>query len=157
MSGQIILDTNPLLLFVVGRTNLRYISVHKRLRNAFDETDFKNLVDLLEESSVIVLTPNVLTETSNLARYIDDPAKTEISKLLAKIISNGHEHFVSSKSAAARKEYVRLGLTDSVLLEAASLSGKLLTADAGLYEAALRANLAAQNFNHVKQMRPDFQ
>ena len=65
---SIILDTNLLLLLVVGSTDRRYISAHKNL--AFEEEDSDILVGILSQTPSIILTPNTLTETSNLARQI---------------------------------------------------------------------------------------
>jgi len=155
MPGVIVLDANLLLLLVVGMTNRKYISMHKRLQS-FDETDFDILSGLIKRCSSVALTPNVLTETSNMVRYIREPIRSEISALLGKIISTGDEHLIASRTAAARNEYLRLGLTDSVLLETATLGGTLLTADYDLYCAALTAKLRAENFNHVRDLRPDF-
>lgn len=155
MPQIIVLDANLLLLLAVGLTKRTYISLHKRLQ-AYDETDFDILSGLIGRASGLALTPNVLTETSNLARYIKDPIRSEISAVLVRIILNSNEHLIPSSTATARPEYHRLGLTDSVLLETASLGGTLLTADHDLYQAALTARLKAKNFNHIRDLRSDF-
>ena len=60
----IVLDANLLLLLVVGLTSRAYISKHKRLQG-YEELDFDLLICLIGSANVIV-TPNTLTETSNL-------------------------------------------------------------------------------------------
>lgn len=156
MTKPIILDANLALLLVVGLTNRSYIAIHKRLQG-YDAIDFDILLEIISGTSDVVLTPNVLTETSNLIRYVKEPIRSEVSVILADLISKGNELFIASREAAARAEYVRLGLTDAVLLEIASRDAILLTIDLDLYLAALNANLSAQNFNHIKEARPDFQ
>jgi hypothetical protein len=78
----IILDANLAILFVTGVTNRGYIEKHKRLRDVYDETDFDIIASIISESDGVLFTPNVLSETSNLLRYIADPIKTEISVIL---------------------------------------------------------------------------
>src|ERR1700674_3017507 len=65
----IILDSNLLLLFIVGTASRDYISKHKRLQ-AYRDVDFTLLTQMLAAAPKIVLTPNTLTEVSNLARQI---------------------------------------------------------------------------------------
>ncbi|MDQ0467984.1 hypothetical protein [Labrys wisconsinensis] len=112
---------------------------------------------MIENSSGVIFTPNVLSETSNLLRQIDDPIRTEISKAFKNIIHRATEEIVESRIAVARSEFVRLGLTDSVLLEAASKGLTILTADLDLYLAALSSNLSAINYTHIQEERSDFQ
>ena len=62
------------------------------------------------------------------------------------------ECLVESAAAAARPEFVRLGLTDSALLHITGESHTLLTADVSLYLAALNGGKNAENFNHLRNM-----
>lgn len=61
---------------------------------------------------------------------------------------------MESARAAARPEFLRLGLTDSSLLEIAAEDVVVLTADFDLYRAALSAGRPVVNFNHVRD-NPD--
>jgi hypothetical protein len=156
MATKLILDANLSILFVVGITKRDYIAKHKRLR-PYDEVDFDNISNLIANSDGVIFTPNVLSETSNLIRYIGDPIKSEVSMRLGAIIAAADERVIESKIAVMRSEYVRLGLTDAVLLELACFGATLLTIDLDLYLAALAAGLNAINYNHIKELRPDFQ
>lgn len=145
----ILLDTNLLLLFVVGTTSRDYISKHKRLTQ-FTAEDFDTLVQVIARAPEVLLLPNTLTETSNLAAYIGDPAKTEIFRVLHTVISKSQEQYVRSSVAAERQEFFRLGLTDSALVEASTDEVAILTTDFNLYHAALIKGLPAINFNHLR-------
>ncbi len=144
-----LLDSNLLLLFVVGATSRALISRHKRLK-AFIEKDYDKLVELLSDVPQVLLTPNTLTETSNLAGQIDEPARTEIYRMLRAVIDRTDEHYIRSPEAAGRSEFLRLGLTDAALLEASSEEIVILTTDVGLYLAALDKGSPARNFNHIR-------
>lgn len=61
---SITIDCNVLMLLIVGSVDVKSISTFKRT-NMFDESDFNVLTKLIINSK-IVLTPNVLTEDSNL-------------------------------------------------------------------------------------------
>ena len=62
----VVLDANLLVLFVVGIASPSYIAKHKRLA-AYTENDFALLTDLLSAAGSVIVTPNIVTETSNLA------------------------------------------------------------------------------------------
>jgi hypothetical protein len=139
-----------LVLFVVGTASRSYISRHKRLK-AYTETDFELLLSLLSAGKETVVTPNTLTETSNLIRQIGEPAKSHISEVFSRLVSAIDETYVPSKRAIERSEFRAIGLTDSALLEILSVAHFLLTADLDLYLAALAQGVPAGNFNHIRE------
>lgn len=143
------LDTKLLVLLIVGSASRRYISVHKRLR-PYTEVDFAMLYDLISASSGIILTPNTVTEASNFAGYIDDPAKTHIYENFRRIVSATEERYIESKSAAEEIHFTRLGITDSVLLRLIAGSCRLLTDDLKLYLEAERRGYMALNITHYR-------
>lgn len=147
----IIVDTNLLILLVVGQTSLPYISMHKRLK-AYTISDYHLLVTLLAPASNICVTPNILTEASNLLEQIGEPARSLIFRKFAEIVDQISETYIQSRAGVRAAEFMRLGLTDSVLLLASSdPSIVLVTADLGLYLAAMQRGLAVVNFNHHRQ------
>jgi hypothetical protein len=155
MPSPLLLDSNLTVLFVVGLADPAYIGKHKRL-DAFDEGDFNIVSSVISNSSGIIFTPNVLTETSNLARQINDPIKTHISHVLAHVIAQSNEMYVDSRVAVAHSDYIRLGITDAVLLTLSKSGGVLLTVDLDLYLAAQYAGLNSVNYNHLREQREDY-
>jgi hypothetical protein len=145
----IILDAHLLLLLIVGTASRTYISMHRRLQD-YNDSDFTLLTNLLSAASKILVTPNILTETSNLAGYIGDPARTHIYQTFRALVGadETEEQYAESKLAVTRREFTRIGLTDSTMLHIATASCVLLTADLDLYLAALNDGLKAENFNH---------
>jgi hypothetical protein len=156
MATPLLLDANLSILLAVGITNRSYIAKHKRLE-AYDAIDFDIVCNLIARSSGVIFSPNVLSETSNLVRYVDNPIKSEIAAVLARMIAEADEQFVESRQAVGRAEYIRLGLTDSVLLTQATTGATLLTSDLQLYLAAEYARLSVINYNHIRdELREDF-
>lgn len=155
MAATVALDTNLAILLAVGATDTRYIAKHKRLR-PFDETDFAILDEMIGLSAGVVWCPNVLSETSNLVRYVADPIRSEIALTLKALIHSWTETLVESPIATDRTEYLRLGLTDAVLLTLAASGATLLTDDLDLHHAALAAGYLSVNFNELRDERRDF-
>jgi hypothetical protein len=150
LKGSLLIDTNLLVLFVVGTAAKEYIAKHKKL-TAFTVEDYDRLVKIIARASEVLVTPNTLTETSNLAAYINEPARSKVLDVLRKVIASAsQERYVPSSVAAERKEFVRLGLADAALLEIAAKDVTLLTTDFDLYNTALKKGAQALNFNHLR-------
>ena len=145
------IDTNLILLLVVGLTDVKYIGMHKNLKE-YSIDDFDILKCIIEKSNGIVVTPQVLAETSNLLAYISDPAKKKIFLAFRAIIESTVEIMISSKIASRRNEFLYLGLTDSVLLELGSQNYSILTTDSRLCYEAQNAGIATINFNHLRNL-----
>ncbi len=140
MNDIVIIDSNLLLLLVVGSASISYIGKHDRLRG-YSQTEFETLGKLVSEFSEIVSIPHVWAEVSNLARQIKGPAQRSILEKLSTFISTTKELNLPSRNGVLRDEFYRLGLTDSVLLHlcALRLNGlvpTLVTVDAALANAA---------------------
>jgi hypothetical protein len=147
-------DSNLLLLLVVGMTSRDYVDKHKRLKE-FTVDDFDLLQEQLSVATEIVVTPNTLTETSNLIDHIADPARTRIYETLRSLVKSpgAKEIYVASAGAVENSQLPHLGLTDCVLLDACSSQTPLITVDLRLYLAAIGRGDKALNFNHLRDAR----
>ncbi|WPD22165.1 MAG: PIN domain-containing protein [Candidatus Electrothrix aestuarii] len=147
--SRLLIDTNLLVLFIVGSASTDYIPKHKKL-TAFTVEDYEVLLKIVAQATEILVTPNTLTETSNLVSYIGEPARSQVLQCLRFVITESKEKYVSSSLVAQRPEFVWLGLTDAALLEASVRDVTLLTTDFNLYCAALKKGDMALNFNHIR-------
>lgn len=132
---EVTVDTNLLMLVVVGSVARERIETHRRLKS-FRGGDYDRLLALLGNVRRIWVTPNVLTETSNLLGLDGSDQSRPYAVALRNLIGNSVEVYVPSDLAAGRGEYQYLGLTDAGLLEAAGPSRPLLTVDQRLFSAA---------------------
>lgn len=145
-----LLDSNLLLLLIVGLTGPNLIPSHKRLKE-FLEADFDLLSNMLRDYDKVILTANTATETSNLSRFIAEPARTRIARTFAAVCSTQFpELSVPSHSACKDAAFLRLGLTDCVLLACSTNDCELITVDTGLHIEATRRGLRSLNFNHLR-------
>jgi predicted nucleic acid-binding protein len=152
MAKSVVLDANLLVLLVAGHTDKSLIERHKNL-SAYDVDGFDLLVETLAEYSQVVLTPNTLTEASNLLRQIGDPDRSRVTLTLGHLIREHEERYIVSKHATVEKTFSRLGLTDAALLVVARENGYLLSADNDLYRAASTEGIEAFNFAHLYDAR----
>lgn len=145
------IDTNLLVLLVVGETDEALISKHRRTK-AYRVQDYELLVKLINETHhQVFVTPNTLTEASNLLAQHGEPERSRIFGVLQALIERTEEEVVESKVAARNSNFRRLGLTDAALLEVVSASNPLVTADLDLYLAAsAKETGSAYNFSHYR-------
>lgn len=130
-------DANLLVLLVVGNVDTDLIAKHRRLRG-YSVADYEILLAVLFSSANrIFVTPNTLTEASNLLGQHGEPERSLLMAGLRLLIDASEEIVVSSTQAAASPDFGRLGLSDAALLEAINENTPLVTADLNLYLAAL--------------------
>ena len=146
------IDANLLLLLIVGSVGRDLISKHRRLRR-FTAEDFDRLINLLDRVEQVFVTPNTLTETSNLLAQHADPERSRFFDRLKFIIQESKEIVVASTVASRNNAFKRLGLTDAALLEVATAETPLVTVDLNLYlEALAKGQDAAVNFTHLQDL-----
>lgn len=149
---QIVIDSNLLVLLVVGLTDRNLIGKHKRTKS-FDKEDFKLLTDALANFDQIIVTPHILTEASNLLSQIAELAMSAVRKTLAGLLESQKEKFEASIDVVKHHSFLKLGLTDCAILKLIADSMPLITTDLDLYLAAAKTNHNAINFNHIRQKR----
>lgn len=143
-------DANLLVLLVVGTAQRSLIGRHPRLK-AYTSHDFDVLVKLLDTADKIYVTPNTLTETSNLLPYGKRELRERFFKVLRFMIQESEEIVVASQQASEIPEFGRLGLTDAVLIDIACKEIPIVTVDFDLYHAvASRDYRAAVHFNALR-------
>jgi rRNA-processing protein FCF1 len=145
----IIIDTNILLLYFIGRFDSDLISRFKRTIQ-FTIEDYHILLILIEPFEKLITTPNILTEVSNLSGQLGEPARTLYFQFFAESIAEIEEHYIDSATVVEQDQFQKLGLTDTSILELASEQYLVLTDDFRLSQILQTKNVAVINFNHVR-------
>ena len=146
------LDTNLFVLLVVGSGSRDLIPKHRRLGD-YSVEDYDILCELLENADQLFVTPNTLTETSNLVSQHGEPERSLLMRRLRFFIHGSQEVVVASIEASSNAKFERFGLTDTALLETVTVDTPLLTADLSLYLAAIEAGEErAINFNPYRNL-----
>lgn len=150
MRPRVIIDTNLLVLLIVGLYSPEYISRHRNLQD-YSVEDFESLLILLDGAEIIVSTA-ILAETSNLLWQTTDPHKTRIRECLAQFIESATEHKPASIHAISSAYFWKLGLTDAGILSLPPGSGTVLTVDLDLHLAALELGFESDNFTNFRTL-----
>jgi len=146
---QIILDSNLLVLLIVGLTDPNLISKHKRTKS-YEKEDFDLLAKILSKYDQVVVTPHILTETSNLVSQIGEPTMSLLRKTLLALLEEQKEVFQESIDIGKHTSFIRLGLTDCAILNIIKSELPLITVDLDLYLMAVKENENTVNFNHLR-------
>ena len=143
----ITIDCNVLLLLIVGSVDVNSIATFKRT-NMFEENDYKILLKLIQNSKII-LTPNVLTEASNLLETINKKHQSLLFIKLKEIINIINEQMISSSALSMLESFHFLGLADSSIFELTKSGIIPITTDLNLYNFLISMKSSAINFNHI--------
>jgi predicted nucleic acid-binding protein len=124
----VLIDTNMLVLLIVGSVNRERVSQFKRTSD-YSSTDWDLLIGVLEQISQRYTIPHVLAEVSALTD-LKGPEREIARVILRNLIGTLDELEIRSVDACANTVYVRLGLTDAAIAAAARLRGcSVLTND----------------------------
>ena len=130
--AAVAVDTNLLLLLIVGRTRRDFIAKHKRLRS-YSEWDFDLVAQLLKDVDTVLTTPNVLTEVSNLlVQGVLEPLRTQLLETFSLIVTAMAEQYHPSRSSVDDKSFRTLGLADATWLCVLDTDAVLITDDSNL-------------------------
>ena len=80
----VFIDANLVVLFVVGSVDRRLVGTHRRART-FEPKDYGRLAEFISNAGQVFVTPNVLTEASNL---LENPQDTRFLEKLRELIEN---------------------------------------------------------------------
>lgn len=145
---EVTIDTNLLLLMVIGLANPGQIDTHKRVQ-AYSQEAFNLLIEKISNYNDLVLSPNTLTETSNLLDLKGASHQAKIVEIFRQLTKHKREVYIESRSASEISEFPRLGLADSCLLELGKQGIALISSDYKLYLAAQQAGYESYNFAHI--------
>jgi hypothetical protein len=147
----VLVDTNLLVLFLVGTVNRQRIANFKRTGD-FTIEDYELLVHLIGWFGKLIATPHVLSQVSDLT----DLAGKELvaSRALFKrlVIEEIEETYDVSRSLVADSCFDRFGLTDAAIATVCSRGVLALTTDLGLYLMLQERKIDALNFNHIRPL-----
>ena len=146
----ILIDTNLLLLLLIGIFNRNLIKDFKRTQ-MFDENDFDNLTRIISRcNNQLYTTPNILTEVTNLTDTINKDFR--FFKFLHLFIDNFIEINSPSKAIMSNSNmaFLKLGLTDASIMDIASEEILIVTVDLDMYHLLSSHAKPVINYNHIK-------
>lgn len=148
--GGVIVDTNILLLYVVGTFDSNLIPRFKRT-STFTVEDFQTLRAILSFFSRIVTTPHLLAETTNLLDGVKGPSRQLLFEHLATQVQTLDERYEKASELVEGEAFVRLGLADTAVA-ALSAAHLVITDDVHLYVYLSAKGVDVLNFNHIRNV-----
>ena len=148
----ILLDSNLLLLTMVGSYDPKLIGTFKRL-NDFTVRDFEILTLLTSEFQTLVSTPHVLTEVNGLANQLPSWIKIEWHDHFARGIKLLEERHILAAELSSLPEFRIFGITDAAL---SLMAGEtfFVTADNRLRSHLQKRSLFAVSFDEIRAVYP---
>lgn len=153
-SAGVLVDTNLLLLLFVGRYDRDLVGTFKRTRNrGFGPADFDRFANVVVQFDALITTPHILTEVSNLMGSLTGRARDGCFELFGRSIAALSERRTAGATLAGDTAFVKVGVADTSILEAASRKTYLVfTEDAPLYDRLLQRGVDVVNYNHIRQL-----
>lgn len=153
-STALVLDTNVLLLRVIGELGHGWVTRFKRVRERFDDEDVRLLLELLSHARLLVTTPHILAETSNLlAQAPSEEIAYGARRVMLNLVRTTDERWPRIDDAntdESRYAFQRFGVSDWGLTRLASDGCLILTDDLILLSHIQSAGGDGINFNHLR-------
>lgn len=145
----LLIDTNLLLVYFLGKYDRRRLSTFKRTVK-YSLEDYAIIAKFVEHFQVLVTTPHILTEVSNLSNELPDKFKESYYQEFKKQVTVLEEIYEKSITICDCECFGRLGLTDSGITLLSKGKYLILTDDFPLSNRLQSLNIDVLNFNHIK-------
>ncbi len=147
----ILINTNILLLYLIGLVNRERIPRFKRTAQFIPE-DYDLLCQLVNSFQKVITTPNILTEVNSLANQLGEPERSQCLNIFARLISIISEEYLDSDSVTKHEFFARFGLTDCGIMYLAQDKYLVLTDDLKLSLYLKAQGIDAINFNNLRTL-----
>jgi len=154
--GSLLLDSNLLLVLLAGLTDSRLFGRFKRI-SIYSVGDFELLMRIIARFSVLLTTPHVLTEVSNLANSLPEDSRRDWLKTMANVLVDDpikpyvDEKWTAAAELADLEHFALFGLTDTAISQRAS-EALILTDDIKLSGYLRNSGTDILNFRDLRQM-----
>ena len=113
---MIVIDTNVLIILIIGGIDTKLISKHKRT-NLYVENDYVYILNLIKDFDNLLVLPNIWTEVDNLMNRFPIKDKYSYIELLRKTTSEINEVYIKTCDIIDNSAFYDLGVTDVKILE----------------------------------------
>ena len=144
----IVVDTNLLLLYLIGSFDQEIIIKFKRTQ-VYTKEDFVTLSKFLKHF-VIISNPNIITEISNLSDTLNRQTEYRLFNFFKNALSSFNESYCKTAEVSTNQAFIKFGLTDSTIYDLADKGFLVLTDDFPLFGYLLNTGKTVINFNHIR-------
>jgi len=150
---MILIDSNSLILLILGLINQDLIAKHKTT-SIYTKKDFEDLLIVIKDFSNLVVLPNIWTEVDNLLNRLSGNYKWPYIEKVKALVSQISEQYLESELGINSDHFITVGLTDSLILELGKKCDLLITADSSLSDIAIANGIKV--YDIVRKRNEDF-
>ena len=153
-SGGLVLDTNVLILYLVGlfdiRNNHNYLNGFK-----YDKKDYFTLTKFIELAKIknFIVTPHILTEFYSLTKNkIKNKSWDAFVNSCSPFLLNFNEIYINKNEIIQHRKFRKFGFCDvgiKIIYEKRNCNA-ILTDDAPLHGSCIKSDMACIHFADVK-------
>ena len=145
-ANGLLIDTNLLVLLLVGAVNPNRIPQFKRTRR-YSVDDFNTLLEVVTQFERRFATPQIWAEVSNLTDLWGDEL-IQVRNEMRLEMERAIEQYRPSHQLGKHSTFSRLGLTDASICQLSEAPMLVLTDDINLYIWLTTNGVDAVNFTH---------
>lgn len=145
----LLIDTNLLLVYFIGRYDRERLSTFKRTAK-YSPDDYIIIARFIGYFRLLVTTPHILTEVSNLSNGLPDDFKENYYQEFKKQMTVLNELYEPSIKICDCEHLGRFGLTDSCITLLSKGKYLVFTDDFDLSNLLQSLKIDVLNLNHVK-------
>ncbi|NVM03449.1 MAG: hypothetical protein HWN67_14055 [Candidatus Helarchaeota archaeon] len=149
-SKGIIVDTNLLILLLVGVYDPRYISKFK-ITSKYTKKDFIILRNFVNRFKKLIITPHILAELSNLSMKIPERRLTGYFIYFIDILKRSEEINIDKNLILSNKYIYRIGVTDvGIMLSSENNDLLFITDEFKLANISFSKGLNVLHFSQIR-------
>ena len=148
-ANGLLIDSNLLVLLLVGRANPARIANFKRT-SAYDRADYRLLEEFISVFDRRLTTPHILTEVSNLVS-LSGGESVRARALTKDFVEMADELFESSRVVVKDHVFPGLGLTDDAIAKLGA-NALVITDDFALYGSLAQRGIDTINFSQMRSV-----
>ncbi|MEN3371021.1 MAG: hypothetical protein V7609_3164 [Verrucomicrobiota bacterium] len=149
-SRGILVDSSLLVVYLVGSFDRRHLVNCRAIKSSFTNAEFELLAKIIGLFDVLITTPHVLTEVSNLAGRLPARLHTPFRKFFAAIMNNLLEENTPASDVSLAPHFVRFGVADTAISLVAPGKYFVLTEEVALYSHLAASGVDVMNFSHIR-------
>lgn len=150
---KILIDTNALVLLIIGLIDQNLIAKHKRT-SLYRKEDFELLLTVIKDFDNLIVLPNIWTEADNLLNSLSGNYKWLYIETPKALEGRSSENYLKSKLGIDSDYFIQVGLTDSLILELGKKCDLLITADSALSDITLANGIKV--YDMIQKRNEDF-
>lgn len=149
-SRGLLVDSSLLVVYLVGGLDQRYLTHCRAIKSSFTLPEYDLLARLIHEFAIVVTTPHILTEVSNLAGRLPQPLLGKFRSFFSSVINMLQEENASAVNIAATNQFLKFGMADTAITLITPGQFLVLTEEVSLFGLLSKRGVDVLNFSHIR-------